>query len=86
MRQHMRSLLHMSKTAATTGRGILSATHEALSGIQLIKSYSQEQRQIPWLHEKVEANRKVESRADSKFFPFIPSRICTPRLPLRYWW
>ena len=72
MRGHTRRLLRMGETAATTSRGVLSAVHEALSGIQLIKSYSQEQRQIPWLYEKVEANRKEESRRRFKIFSIHP--------------
>lgn len=72
IRYHTRSLSRLGNRSATTGRDLLSAIHESLSGIQLIKSYSKETHQIPLLNQKIEASRQAEYRRNFKVFSVHP--------------
>ena len=72
MHHHTRYIRRLGKAVTTTSQGLLSSMHEALSGIQLIKSYSQEQQQLSRLREKIDVNRKVESRLRFNVFAIHP--------------
>jgi len=70
--QYTKSARRLGQQGATTTQDLMSAAYESLSGIQLIKSYSKEQEQIPQLHEKIEASRRMAFRRSSRFFGVHP--------------
>ena len=72
MHRHTKSLSRLGRTAAATNREVVSAVHESLSGIQLIKSYSQEQRYLSWIGRHIEASRKIENQRRFKIFSIHP--------------
>jgi subfamily B ATP-binding cassette protein MsbA len=70
--QYTKSARRLGQQGATTKQDLMNAVYESLSGIQLIKSYSKEQEQIPLLHEKIEASRRMTFRRTSRFFGVHP--------------
>jgi len=70
--QYTKNARHLGKQSAAATQDLMNTVYESLSGIQLIKSYSKEQEQIPQLHEKIEASRRMTFRRTSRFFGVHP--------------
>ncbi len=72
MRRHTRGLLELGTSLRATTQTVVSAVHEALAGIYLIKAYSQETRHIDRLRESVELSRRIESRRRFRMYWIYP--------------
>ncbi|MCB0306748.1 MAG: ABC transporter ATP-binding protein [Calditrichaeota bacterium] len=70
--RYTKSFGHLGQKSALAGQALMSAIHQSLSGILLIKSSSKEAQQITLLDKAIEVNRETEYRRNFKVFSLNP--------------